>query len=91
MANHFSSLKRVRITERRTAVNKVRKSRMKSAIRLIRRALEKKDAETAGKLLPATFSMVDRAAKWGVIKVNTANRYKARLHARVKALQTSAA
>lgn len=91
MANHFSSLKRVRITERRTAVNKARKSRMKSAIRLIRRALDKKDAETAGKLLPATFSMVDRAAKWGVIKVNTANRYKARLHARVKSLQSSAA
>ncbi|NWF84613.1 MAG: 30S ribosomal protein S20 [Bryobacteraceae bacterium] len=91
MANHFSSLKRVRITERRTAVNKVRKSRMRNAIRLMRRALDKKDAETAGKLLPATFSMVDRAAKWGVIKVNTANRYKARLHARVKALQTSAA
>lgn len=91
MANLFSSLKRVRITERRTAVNRVRKSRMKSAIRLIRRALAKKDAETAGKLLPATFSMVDRAAKWGVIKVNTANRYKARLHARLKALQTSAA
>lgn len=87
MANHFSSLKRVRITERRTAVNKVRRSRMKSAIRLIRRAVEKKDADAATKLLPSTFSMVDRAAKWGVIKVNTANRYKARLHARVKALQ----
>jgi small subunit ribosomal protein S20 len=87
MANHFSSLKRVRITDRRTAVNKVRRSRMKSAIRLIRRAVESKNAEAAAKLLPSTFSMVDRAAKWGVIKVNTANRYKARLHARVKALQ----
>jgi small subunit ribosomal protein S20 len=87
MANHISSLKRMRITERRTAVNKVRKSRMKNAIRLIRRAIEKKDTEGAGKLLPSTFSMVDRAAKWGVIKVNTANRYKSRIHARLKALQ----
>ncbi len=87
MANHFSSLKRVRITERRTAVNSMRKSRMRNAIRLIRRVLNKKDVEGAVKLLPSTFSMVDRAAKWGVIKVNTANRYKARLHARVKALQ----
>jgi len=90
MANHVSSLKRVRITERRTAVNSMRKSRMRNAIRLIRRAMEKKDAETAAKLLPSTFSMVDRAAKWGVIKVNTANRYKARLHARLKALQAPA-
>lgn len=90
MANHISSLKRVRITERRTAVNSMRKSRMRNAIRLIRRAMDKKDVEGAVKLLPATFSMVDRAAKWGVIKVNTANRYKARLHARVKALQAPA-
>jgi len=90
MANHISSLKRMRITERRTAVNKVRRSRMKNAIRLIRRAIEKKDTETAGKLLPATFSMVDRAAKWGVIKVNTANRYKSRIHARLKVLQGTA-
>ena len=80
----------MRITERRTAVNKVRRSRMKNAVRLIRRAIEKKDAEGAGKLLPATFSMVDRAAKWGVIKVNTANRYKSRIHARLKALQGTA-
>jgi small subunit ribosomal protein S20 len=90
MANHISSLKRVRITERRTAVNSMRKSRMRNAIRLIRKAMDKKDVEGAVKLLPATFSMVDRAAKWGVIKVNTANRYKARLHARVKALQAPA-
>lgn len=80
----------MRITERRTAVNRARKSRMRNAIRLIRRALDKKDPEAAGKLLPATFSIVDRAAKWGVIKVNTADRYKSRLTARVKALQTSA-
>ena len=80
----------MRITERRTAVNKVRKSRMKNAIRLIRRAIEKKDADGASKLLPATFSMVDRAAKWGVIKVNTANRYKARIHARLKSMQKAA-
>jgi len=90
MANHISSLKRVRITERRTAVNSMRRSRMRNAIRLIRRAMDKKDVDGAVKLLPATFSMVDRAAKWGVIKVNTANRYKARLHARVKALQAPA-
>lgn len=90
MANHFSSLKRVRITERRTAVNSMRKSRMRNAIRQIRRAMDRKDVEGAVKLLPATFSMVDRAAKWGVIKVNTANRYKSRLTARVKALQAPA-
>ncbi len=86
MANHFSSLKRVRITERRTAVNKMRKSRLRHAIRAMRRVMEKKDAAGANALLPATFSMIDRAAKWGIIKNNTASRYKSRLHLRLKAL-----
>ncbi len=87
MANHYSSLKRVRITERRTAVNKMRKSRLRHAVRAMRRAVDKKDTAGAVKLLPATFSMIDRAAKWGIIKDNTASRYKSRLHARLKALE----
>jgi small subunit ribosomal protein S20 len=87
MANHFSSLKRVRITERRTAVNKSRKSRLRHALRTMRRTLEKKDLAAATSLLPKTFSMVDRAAKWGIIKDNTASRYKSRMHAKLKALE----
>jgi small subunit ribosomal protein S20 len=86
MANHFSSLKRVRITERRTAVNKMRKSRLRHAIRKMRRAMAGTDVDTAAKLLPATYSMIDRAAKWGIIKNNTASRYKSRLTARLKAM-----
>lgn len=91
MANHYSSLKRVRITERRTAVNRMRKSRMRHAIRAMRRAMESKDVETAAALLPKTFSLVDRAAKWGIIKDNTAARYKSRLHTRLKKLQEAPA
>jgi small subunit ribosomal protein S20 len=86
MANHFSSLKRVRITERRTKINHMRKSRMRVAIRNMRRALEKKDAQAATVLLPVTFGIVDRAAKWGIIKDNTAARYKSRVHKRLKTL-----
>lgn len=91
MANTVSSLKRVRVIEHRTAVNKIRKTRLKNGIRAFRRALEKKDSNGAAQLLPATFSIVDRAAKWGIIKKNTASRYKARLTARLKALQTPVA
>lgn len=87
MANHYSSLKRVRITERRTAVNKIRKSRLRHAIRAMRRAVEQKDLAAATALLPKTFSLIDRAAKWGVIKDNTASRYKSRLHLRLKAIE----
>lgn len=91
MANHVSSLKRVRITERRTAVNKMRKSRMRTIIKALRKAMANKDLELSQSLLPSTYSIVDRAAKWGIIKVNTASRYKARLTARLKKLQSATA
>ena len=42
-------------------------------------------------LLPKTFSLVDRSAKLGIIKKNTAARYKSRLHLRLKALEPKAA
>lgn len=86
MANTVSALKRVRMIEHRTEVNKIRRTRLKNGIRAFRRALEKKDTAGASKLLPATFSIVDRAAKWGIIKKNTASRYKSRLTARLKSL-----
>ncbi len=91
MANHFSALKRVRIEQRRTLVNRMRKTRLRHSIRELRRALTSKDANAIQKLLPETYSMVDRAAKWGIIKKNTAARYKSRLTARVKVALTPAA
>ena len=79
MANTFSALKRVRMAERKTEVNRMRKSRLRHAIRAMRRLLDKKDVQGATALMPKTFSVVDRAVKWGVIKKNTAARYKSRL------------
>ena len=52
----------------------------------MRRLLDHKDRDGATKLLPETFSLVDRAAKWGIIKKNTASRYKSRLTLRVQKL-----
>ena len=86
MANTVSALKRVRQTEHRTVVNRARKSRLRHQVRAFRRLIQSKDAEGAAKALPATFSLVDRAAKWGIIKKNTAARYKSRLTLRLKAL-----
>ncbi len=86
MANTFSALKRTRTAEHRTEVNQMRKSRFRHQVRSIRRLIESNDAAGAEKALPETFSMVDRAAKWGIIKKNTAARYKSRLIKRVKAL-----
>jgi len=86
MANTYSALKRVRQAERRTEVNRKNKSRLRHTIRAMRRALTLKDATAASALLPATFSVIDRSAKSGIIKKNTAARYKSKLHLRVKAL-----
>jgi small subunit ribosomal protein S20 len=89
MANTFSALKRARQTKRRTAVNVRRKSRLRHAIRTQRRLLEKKDVAGATAALPATFSQIDRAARTGIIKANTAARYKSKLSLRLRALAAS--
>lgn len=86
MANTFSALKRMRTAKRKTAVNRLRKSRLRHQIRSLRRLIEEKDSKGAQSALSATFSMIDRSAKWGIIKKNTAARYKSRITARLQAL-----
>jgi small subunit ribosomal protein S20 len=77
------------MTERRTAINRMRKSRLRHQIRTMRRLLEGKETAAANQALPATFSAVDRAAKWGIIKPNTAARYKSRITLRLRKLATA--
>jgi small subunit ribosomal protein S20 len=89
MANTVSALKRMRMTERRTAINRMRKSRLRHQIRTMRRLLDQKDAHSATKMMDTTFSLVDRAAKWGIIKKNTAARYKSRLTLRLRKLSAA--
>ncbi len=87
MANTYSALKRVRETERRTEYNRQNRSRLRHQIRAMRKAITSKDAKAVAALLPKTFSLIDRSAKSGIIKKNTAARYKSKLHLRAKALQ----
>lgn len=91
MANHFSALKRVRQDERRTEFNRQYRSRLRHQIRAMRRAITSKNAKVATELLPATFSLIDRAAKSAIIKKNTAARYKSKLHLSIKKLTPAAA
>ncbi len=86
MANTYSALKRMRQTQRQMMVNRLRKSRLRHQIRSFRRLIQEKDGKAAQAALPATFSIIDRSAKWGIIKKNTAARYKSRLQVRLKAL-----
>ena len=87
MANTISAQKRVRITERRNEINKTRKTRLRHQIRKMRRLIEASDAPGATQAMPQTYSLIDRAAKWGIIKKNTAARYKSRLTVRIAKLK----
>jgi small subunit ribosomal protein S20 len=91
MANTVSALKRVRQTERKTAANRLRKSRMRTQVKKMRKLLDSKDVQAVQASLPETYSIIDRAAKWGVIKKNTAARYKSRLTVRIQKLSAPAA
>jgi len=91
MANHVSALKRVRQTERRTAVNRANKSRVRSSLRALREAIQKGDLKAATEQYRATASALDKSVQKGVIHANTASRYKSRLNARVKTLATKTA
>jgi small subunit ribosomal protein S20 len=59
---------------------------LRHQIRSLRRLLEAKDAKSASAIMPKTFSMIDRSAKWGIIKKNTAARYKSRITLRLRKL-----
>ena len=88
MANTFGALKRARQTDRRTAFNRIAKTRLRHQIRAMRQALAAKSPSSADimTVMAATFSLVDKAARKGYIKRGTAARYKKRLHHRAKAL-----
>jgi small subunit ribosomal protein S20 len=91
MANHVSSLKRARQTERKTAVNRANRSRVRGALRELRDALVKGDLKAAQAHFRTTVSTLDKSVQKGVLHSNTVSRYKARLNARLKALATAKA
>ena len=90
MANTKSAKKAARQTERRTAVNKTRRSRMRSSVRKVEEAIASGDASVAADALQNAVPIVMRAAQRGVIHKNTASRKVSRLTARVKALAAQA-
>jgi len=91
MANHVSALKRARQTERRTAVNRSNRSRVRGSLRAMREALAHGDAAAAQTQYRDTVSVLDKSVQKGVLHGNTASRYKSRLNARLKVLATAKA
>ena len=86
MANTASAKKAVRKIERRTAVNRSRRSQMRTYVRKVEEALASGDASAAAAALNAAEPLVMRASQKGIIHKNTASRKISRLTVRVKAL-----
>ena len=90
MANHPSALKRHRQSQKRRLVNQMNRHRLKSQLKKLRAAITEGKPGDAKTLLPETFGVIDRSVQKGVIKENTARRYKSRLTKTVNALPASA-
>lgn len=80
-----SAQKAYRQNLKRRDHNRQLRSRLRSALKNIRAALEAKDVEAAKTSLDKTFSLVDKMANKGIIHKNAAGRYKSRLVKRVAA------
>jgi small subunit ribosomal protein S20 len=86
MANTDSARKRIRQTEKRTARNKARKSRVRSFVRKLEEAIATGDKTVAQEAFRAAQPEMQRAVTKGTLHANTVSRKISRLSARVKAI-----
>ena len=86
MANTTQSAKRARQNEKRFAINKARRSRIRTYLRKVEEAITSGDKEAATAALKAAQPELMRGVTKGVFHKNTASRKMSRLASRVKAL-----
>ncbi len=89
MPNIKSAIKRVKVSQKKNLVNRINKTRLKTALRKFNQAVSA-DSAAAAKLLPVTSSAIDKAATKGVIHKNAANRRKSRAAKRLNKLAANA-
>ncbi|WP_438966719.1 30S ribosomal protein S20 [Flavobacterium sp.] len=83
MANHKSALKRIRSNEKRRVINKYQHKTTRNAIKAIRMATDKTEAQAK---LNEVFSMLDKLAKKNIIHANKASNLKSKLTKHVASL-----
>lgn len=86
MANTAQSKKRARQSERRYAINKMRRSRIRTFIRKVEEAIATGDQAVAAAALRDAQPEMMRGVTKGVLHKNTVSRKISRLSARVKSL-----
>ena len=86
MANTPQSKKRARQSETRYAINKARRSRIRTYLRKVEEAIASGDKDTAFAALRQAEPELMRGVTKGVVHKNTVARKMSRLSSRVKAL-----
>ncbi|MDO8663537.1 MAG: 30S ribosomal protein S20 [Candidatus Wildermuthbacteria bacterium] len=79
MAITKSAKKALRQSQRRRVGNLALKNKMKSLVKEAKSLVSQKKIAEAEKLLPQVYEILDKAAKKGLIKKNTASRKKSRI------------
>lgn len=77
--------KALRVAQKKNAINMLTKKKLKENVKSIEKLALNKDWTKAKSSLSEAYSAIDKAAKKGVIKKNTADRKKARLSKLAKA------
>jgi len=86
MASHKSAEKRARQTERRTAANTARRSRVRGSIKKVEEAIKGGDKKAAAAALRDAQPEIQRSAIKHIVTKNAAARRVSRLVARIKAM-----
>ena len=86
MANHKSAEKRIRQTEKRTATNRARKSRIRTFVKKVEQAIASGDKTAAATALQVAQPELHRGISKGVMHRNTVARKLSRLSAAIKGL-----
>ena len=89
MANTPGAKKAVRKIDRRTEVNKARRSRVRTFLRRFEEAIEARDVEKAKAAFIEAQSELMRAVSKGVVHRNTGSRKVSRLAAQLKKLSAA--
>ncbi len=84
MANNRQAEKRIRQTERRTAVNRMQNSRYRTFIKKVENAIASGDKDNAAEALKLAQPVMHSAVNKGVAHRNTVNRKLSRLSRRIK-------
>jgi len=86
MANHKSSVKRIRQTIKKTERNRFYRTRLKNIVKDVRTAIDAGNKEEAAAALKVANQQIHKFVSKGILKKETASRKVSRLHTAVNAI-----